>query len=256
MSLHQLMSIDRITDYATRYRVASNVTAAFADVFGAEFLHVNMSWYDESADSKKEDGPFLIADWNEQDDWTPEVNKAWQILGHVLQCIGVEVDWEDTTTPCQGCGCIISTEPGFYFGTPKWRTTIKGEDHCMTCVRAEWDSDINEDDDRPEVVPGIVMSYNGVTSLREESEFWPVYDRDDSRLVLFDEDIAGVNEDRLSELNAWFRSKPVAAFCAKMLDDVSNHYDAKIQRRVLRIAVLRLLKAKRGFVAAAPKEDE
>ncbi len=88
-----------------------------------------MEWashYEEPGYTEPPSGLIIAWDWNARTDATPE------LLGRVLERMGVACEWSDEWTTCSDCGAFVRTQPDSYSWEPAY-TEGDGEVLCRSC---------------------------------------------------------------------------------------------------------------------------
>jgi hypothetical protein len=121
---------------------AKSVAAKLDDRFGGfQFSNLveNIGWAEEWADGSEAPKGIAYANWNDPTVRTPvgrgEV-KFMSRLCTILGKLGVEIEWSDQVTTCDGCGNLVRTVPTHYGWQPSF-VAGDGEITCAKCLEGD-----------------------------------------------------------------------------------------------------------------------
>lgn len=84
-----------------------------------------------------------LANWNAPGEYNKEtssrvvLDRTIERLSKALERIGVQVEWSDEWTSCDGCNKLVRTQPDSYSWTPSFRQHEDGDTLCVECLKKD-----------------------------------------------------------------------------------------------------------------------
>src|SRR5579864_2403777 len=180
-----MITIDRILEAARNDAArfdAQYKTYAFGNAVDA------IQWAPEWADNRDQPkNGIAYADWNDiggyrdENKFSKRARTLLKRVGDLLERIGVELDWSDQVSTCDGCGKLIQTEPDSYSWQPEY-VVGDGDITCAKCLEDDSESYLEglEGDEHKSCICTVDPADYGYVKIAEELErgFHPGQDAD------------------------------------------------------------------------------
>jgi uncharacterized cysteine cluster protein YcgN (CxxCxxCC family) len=102
-----------------------------------------VTWYESYADGREAPKGIVAANWNDlEGEWDPvtrtraHVSDVPSRMCDLFEKYGVEIEWSDQVSSCDGCGKCIQTEPDSY----SWQPEFVVGDGDITCAECAGDN--------------------------------------------------------------------------------------------------------------------